>query len=199
MLSFKPGFHSPPSPSSRVSLVSLHFLPLEGYHLHIWGYWYFSHNLDSSLCLIQPGISHVYPAYILNKQGKNIQPWCTPFPILNQSVVLCLVLTVASRPTYRFLRKEVRWIGIPMSLRIFHSDPHSKRLWRSQWNSRFFFFPPGILLLFYDPVDVGLWFLCLFKTQLLHLEVLGSCTVEAKLEGFLTIPLLACEMSTIVE
>jgi hypothetical protein len=42
-----------------------------------------------------------------------------------------------------------------------------------------FFFSPGILLLFYDPVDVGLWFLCLFKTQLLHLEVLGSCTVEA--------------------
>ena len=23
-------------------LVSLHFLPLEWYHLHIWGYWYFS-------------------------------------------------------------------------------------------------------------------------------------------------------------
>ena len=35
-------FHSPISPSSRSSLVPLHFLPLEWYHLHIWGYWYFS-------------------------------------------------------------------------------------------------------------------------------------------------------------
>ena len=38
---------------------------------------------------------NMYPAYKLNKQGDNIQPWCTPFPILNQSIVLCLVLTVA--------------------------------------------------------------------------------------------------------
>ena len=35
-------FHSPLSPSSRVSLVPLWFLPLEWYHLHIWGCWYFS-------------------------------------------------------------------------------------------------------------------------------------------------------------
>ena len=35
-------FHSPLSPSSRVSLVPLLFLPLEWYHLHIWGCWYFS-------------------------------------------------------------------------------------------------------------------------------------------------------------
>ena len=35
-------FHSPLSPSSRGSLVPLHFLPLQWYHLHIWRYWYFS-------------------------------------------------------------------------------------------------------------------------------------------------------------
>ena len=35
-------FHSPPSPSSRGSLVPLCFLPLEWYYLHIWGCWYFS-------------------------------------------------------------------------------------------------------------------------------------------------------------
>ena len=34
-------FHSPFSPSSRGSLVPLHFLPLVWYHLHIWGGWYF--------------------------------------------------------------------------------------------------------------------------------------------------------------
>ena len=41
MLSFKPGFHSPLSPSSRGSSVPLHFVLLEWYCLHIWGYWYF--------------------------------------------------------------------------------------------------------------------------------------------------------------
>ena len=41
------------------------------------------------------------------------------FPILNQSIVPCSVLTIASWPAYRFLRREVRWSGIPISLRIF--------------------------------------------------------------------------------
>ena len=41
------------------------------------------------------------------------------FPIWNQSVVPCPVLTVASPPAYRFLRRQVRWSGIPISFRIF--------------------------------------------------------------------------------
>ena len=61
----------------------------------------------------------MYSAYKLNKQGNKIQPWHTPFPIWNQSVVLCLVLTVASWPVYRFLRRQVRWSDIPISWRIF--------------------------------------------------------------------------------
>ena len=36
--------------------------------------------------------------YKLNKQGDNIQPWITPFPIWNQSVFPCPVRTVASWP-----------------------------------------------------------------------------------------------------
>ena len=52
-------------------------------------------------------------AYKLNKQGVNIQPWHTPSPILNHSAVPCPVLTVASWPAYRFLRRQVRWSGIP--------------------------------------------------------------------------------------
>ena len=58
-------------------------------------------------------------AYKLNKQGDNIQPCCTPFPIWNQSVVPCPVLTVASWPAYRFFKRQVRWSGIPISWRIF--------------------------------------------------------------------------------
>ena len=42
MLSFKSAFHSPLSLSSRGSLAPLCFLPIEWYHLHIWGCWRFS-------------------------------------------------------------------------------------------------------------------------------------------------------------
>ena len=34
-----------------------------------------------------PAFLMMYSAYKLNKQGDNIQPWHTPFPIWNQSVV----------------------------------------------------------------------------------------------------------------
>ena len=50
-----------------------------------------------------PAFLMMYSAYKLNKQGDNIQPWRTPFPIWNQSVVPRPVLTVASWPAYRFL------------------------------------------------------------------------------------------------
>ena len=31
----------------------------------------------------------MYSVYKLKKQNDNVQPWCTPFPILNHSVVPC--------------------------------------------------------------------------------------------------------------
>ena len=68
-----------------------------------------------------PAFLMVYYAYKLNKQGDNIQPWCTPFPIFNPSFVLCLVLTVASCSEYRFPQRLIRCPGILISLRIFHS------------------------------------------------------------------------------
>ena len=60
----------------------------------------------------------MYPAYKLNKQGDNIQSWHIPFPIWNQSLVPYPVLTVASCPAYRFLKRQVRCSGIPISFRI---------------------------------------------------------------------------------
>ena len=62
----------------------------------------------------------MYSAYKLNKQSDSIQPWHAPFPIWNHCVVPWSVLTVASWPSYRFLRRQVRWSGIPISWRIFH-------------------------------------------------------------------------------
>ena len=76
-------------------------------------------NLDSSLCFIQSSILHDVLCMKCNKQGDNIQSWCTPFLIWNQSAVPCPVLTVASWPAYRFLRRQVRWSSIPISFRIF--------------------------------------------------------------------------------
>ena len=71
----------------------------------------------------------IYSACQLNKQGDNIQPWCTPFPVWKQSVVPCPVLIVASWPPYRFFRREIR-SDIPISLTVFHSF-----LWSTQWAS----------------------------------------------------------------
>ena len=69
-------------------------------------------NLDFSLYLIQPGILNDVLLIKLNKQSDNIHPYCTPFPILNQYIVPCLVATTASSTTYRFLRRQLRWSGI---------------------------------------------------------------------------------------
>ena len=52
-----------------------------------------------------PAFLMMYSAYKLNKQDDIIQTLRTPFPIWNQSVVPCPVLTVASLPAYRFLRR----------------------------------------------------------------------------------------------
>ena len=129
----------------------------------------------------------VYSAQKLNKQGDNIQPWCTPFPIWNQSVVPHPVRTIASWPAYRFLKRQVRWSGIPICFRIFHSLLWStqSKVWHSQESRNRCF--SGALLLF--PWSSGcwqfdLWFLCLFYNQLEHLEVHCWCIAEAWLREF---------------
>ena len=66
-------------------------------------------NLDSSLWVISPAFYMMHSTCKLNKQGAYIQPWHTLFPVLNQSVVPCPVLTVAFWPAYRFLRRQVRY------------------------------------------------------------------------------------------
>ena len=107
-----------------------------------------------------PASHTMYSAYKLNKKGDNMQPWRPPFPIWNQSVAPCPVLTVPSCPAYRFLRRQVRWSGIPISSRIFQFWS-TQRLLHSQWSrSRFFLIP----LLF-------LWSrLCSSKSSLLILH-----------------------------
>ena len=112
-----------------------------------------------------PAFLMMYSAYKLNKQGDNTQPSHTPFLIWNQSVVPRPVLTVPSWSAYRFLRRQVRWSGIPISFRIFQFvvidtvkgfgifnnpevDVFSGTLLLFQWSNRCW--------------QVDLWFLCLF-------------------------------------
>ena len=89
----------------------------------------------------------MYSEYKLNKQGDNIQPWCTPFPIWNQSTVLCVVLTGASWPAYRFLRRQVRWTSTVCC------DPHSKGF--SAVNKAEVDVFLELSCFFYDPTYVG--------------------------------------------
>ena len=88
MLSFKPVFHSPLSLSSRGSLVLLHFLPrrvVSSAYLRLLIF--LLAILIPTCASSSPAFLMMYSAYKLDKQGDNIQPWHTPFPIWNKSVV----------------------------------------------------------------------------------------------------------------
>ena len=100
-------FHSPLS--SRDSLV---LLPLSSIRVVSSAYLrlliFLPAILIPACSSSSPEFLTMYSAYRLNKQGDNIQPWHTAFPMWNQSVVPCPVLTVVSWPAYRFLRRKVR-------------------------------------------------------------------------------------------
>ena len=142
----------------------------------------------------------MYSAQKLNKQDDNIQSWCTPFPILNP-VCCSMSVSVSSWPAPSFLRRQVRWSGIPISSRIFHSllwSTESKALtqsikqkWMFFWNSLPFSMIQQML---------AIWFL-------VPLPFLNSaCTSGISQFTYhwrlawriLSITLLACEMSTII-
>ena len=87
MLSFKPTFslssftfikrHFSSSSLSAIRVVSSAYLKLL---IFLWAI------LIPACASPSPTFLTMYSAYKLNKQGNNIQPWCTPFPIRNQSV-----------------------------------------------------------------------------------------------------------------
>ena len=70
----------------------------------------------------------MYSAYKLNKQGENIQPWHTPFPIWNQSVVPCPVLFLCDLHI-GFLRGRSGGLVFPShsEFSTVYCDPHSQR------------------------------------------------------------------------
>ena len=62
--------------------------------------------------------------------------------------------SVASWPAYRFLRRQIRWSGIPISLRLFHSLFHTVKGFSvvNEAEVDVFLELPCFL---YDPVNVG--------------------------------------------
>ena len=157
-------------------------------------------NLDSSLWFIHLAFCMMYSAYKLNKQSDNIQPWHTPFPILNQSVVPCSVLAVASWPAYRFLRKKVRWSGIHISQRIFQFVvTHTVKVFGIVHEAEV-----GVFLefscFFYDPTDVdnlnsGS---SAFSKSSLNISMFSVHVLLKPSWRILIRTLLACEMNIIV-
>ena len=143
----------------------------------------------------------MYSAYRWNKQGNNIQPWRTPSPIWNQSVVPCPVLTVASWPAYRFLRRLIRWFGIPISFRILqflviHRVKGFGIIHKAEVDVFL-----ELSCFFDDPVDVG-------SLSLVSLPFLNPAWTSGSsrfiycwslARRILSITLLGCEMSVIVQ
>ena len=90
-------FLSPLSPSSRGSLVPLHFLSLTVVSsVYLRFFIFLPAILIPAWASSSLAFHMIYSAYKLNKQGNNMQPWRAPFPIQKQSIVSCLVLTVVS-------------------------------------------------------------------------------------------------------
>ena len=124
MLSFKPVF----SLSSFIfikRLFSSSLLSAIRDHLQIYGCWYFSQQTWLQLVIHPLGISHMYPAYKLNKQDDSIQP----FPNLEP---ICCSMSGSNFLDLHTHFSEGRSGGVILpSLEKFSivcCDPHSQRI-----------------------------------------------------------------------
>ena len=124
-----------------------------------------------------------------NKAEWKYRDFHTPFPILCQSIVPCLVLTVVFWPAYKFLRKQVRWSGISISLRMFHrllwyTPSKAVSMKHSQWSrSRFFFFWNS-LYFFMIQWMLAIWYLAFCKSSLYISEFLVHLLLKPSLKDF---------------
>ena len=138
----------------------------------------------------------MYSAYKLNKQSDNIQPWCTPFPIWDQSVVPCPVLLFPDLHTDFSTGRSGGLVC--QSLSEFSTvccDPHSQSLWHSQEKrSRCL---SGILLLSQWSNRCWQSDLCSSRYRLNIWKFTVHVLLKPGLEN-LSITLLVCEMSAIV-
>ena len=171
--------------------------------LHVWGYWYFSQQ--SWFQLVLPPAQHFswYTLHIHWTNRVTIHSLGILFFLFGTSLVTCSVLTGASWPVYSFLKRHVRWSGIPVSFRIFqfiviHTVKGLGMVNKAEiyvFLELFFFFPPVIQQM------LAIW--SLFPLPFLKpawtsgSSQFTSCWNLAW--RILSITLLACEMSAIVQ
>ena len=148
-------FHPPFSLSPGGFLVPVHFPPIRLVSSAYLRLLIFLPVIWIPACAsFNPAFLMMYSAYKLNKQGDNTKPRCPPFNIWNQSVVPCPVLTAASWPAYRFLKRQVRWSGL-----LFQNFPqfiviHTVKGFGVVNKAEIDVFLEHSCF-FYDPVDVG--------------------------------------------
>ena len=75
-----------------------------------------------------------YSAYKLNKQGDNIQPWCTPFPNLEPVCCFMSSSNCCFLTWIQISQEEGQVVWYSHLLKIFPvcCDPHNQRFWHSQ-------------------------------------------------------------------
>jgi len=94
-----------------------------------------------------------------DKLWKALLSPCHTLSILSHSVVLHSVLIVASWPTDRFLRRQIRWSGTPISLRAFH------RKISSSWAQKSLQIVTASIKLEYDRLLAGKLWQCVEKQR----------------------------------
>ena len=135
MLSFKPTFSLSsltfikrlfsPSSLSAIRVVSSAYLRLLRFLPTV---------LILACASSSPAFRTMYSVYKLSKQGDSMYYHISrstlmySFPIWNQSVVPCQVLTVASWSAYRFLRRQVRWYNVLCIFPSYNSFNHGMDL-----------------------------------------------------------------------
>ena len=148
-----------------------------------------------------PAFHMMYSAYKLKKQGNDIQPWCTPVSIWNQSVVPRPVLSVASWPADRLSLEtgQVVWYS-----HFFKNFPQFVVIYTVKGFGTVNKAEVDVFLesscFFYDPTDISNLIsgssafskssLNIWKSRFMHCWSLAW--------RILSITLLACEMSAIV-
>ena len=103
--------------------------------------------------------------------------------------LLASVLTVDSWATYRFLRRQRRWSSTLVSKNfpqfIVINIVKGFRIVNEEEADIFFFSGTPLLSSFFSECwQFDLWFLCLFKTQLIHVEVLGHVLLKSVWKNF---------------
>ena len=120
-LSLKPALSLSSLPSSRGSLAPLGFLPLEWCHLHICGCCC-SSRLSWLQLVTHPAWHFSWCAQCIGNINRLTAD--SPVVLLSQSWTSQLFMQGSDccfLTSYRFLRRQVRWSDVPISLRAFHS------------------------------------------------------------------------------